>query len=453
MVLGSVGAKLNLGVLAFTLGVALATGVLSGVFPALGARGEDVAAVLREARGGETRKSVRVRSALIGVQLALAVVLLVGAVLFVRTLRNRLRFDLGFPVGGLAMITVDPSMNRYAPERVNALIDELVAQASSLPGVTSASAGVVVPVEGNSMGTFVSIDGYEPSPDEELRAEYNAVAPGFLRTLGLPLIAGREIEASDVAAHARVIVIDETMARRWWRDRDPLGAVVRFRTPGGTEPFTVIGVMKRSAWGGIEVGTDPFMLIPVSSMPGRVPGFDGATTVIARTEGDASALVGSLRAALAKVDPGVAVLRARTMSGELNARLAGQRAGAALITTFGALALVLAILGIYGVVSYIAANRRRELSVRVALGARSAQIVRVVAGGLLMPCVIGLAAGLAAARMLSRFAGSFLFGVTPSDTATYVLIAIILALAAGTAAVLPAARATRIDPAVVMRQD
>jgi ABC-type antimicrobial peptide transport system permease subunit len=267
------------------------------------------------------------------------------------------------------------------------------------------------------------------------------------------LIAGREIEASDVAAHARVIVIDETMARRWWHDRDPLGAVVRFRTPGGTEPFTVIGVMKRSAWGGIEVGTDPFMLIPVSSMPGRVPGFDGATTVIARTEGDASALVGSLRAALAKVDPGVAVLRARTMSGELNARLAGQRAGAALITTFGALALVLAILGIYGVVSYIAANRRRELSVRVALGARSAQIVRVVAGGLLIPCAIGLAAGLAAARMLSRFAESFLFGVTPSEPATYVLIAIILAFAAVTAAVLPAVRAKRIDPAVVMRQD
>jgi len=449
--LGSVGAGLNGTVTLFTLGLSVVTGLVFGMVPAWSASRDAAASVLREARAGETRRSARVRSALLGLQLALAVVLLVGAVLFVRTFRNRLRLDVGFPLEGLAMMSIDLSMNAASSARSRPAIDELIRRAAALPGVASASAGVVVPIEGVGMGTFVNIDGYTPTADEELRVEFNAVAPDFLRTLGLPLAAGRDIDASDIAAGRRVVVIDETMARRWWPGRDPLGGVVRFRGPGGPEAFTVIGVVKNSAWGGLEVGESPFLLMPAALMPSAGPYFGGRVTIIARTRGDAAQLLLPMRQVLHDVEPAVAPVRIRTMKQELGAQLAGPRAAAWLMSAFSVLALALATLGIYGVVGYIAAERRRDLSVRMALGARAAQIVRAATAGVWIPCVIGLAAGVAGARALSILTRSFLFGITPSDPMTYFAVAICLGVTAGVACLVPALRATRVPPAVVLK--
>jgi predicted permease len=453
MMLDSVGASLNVGVILFTLLLTLGTGLLFGTVPAAGVRHTTVASVLRETRGGETGRSLRLRAMLIAVQLAVAVVLLAGAGLFVQTLRNRLAYDLGFPVRGLAMLSVDPSMNRYSPERTNALVNDLIARVTALPGVASVSAGAFVPVEGGGMGMFVEVDGYQPRTDEEMRLEFNLVAPDFLRTLGLPLVAGREIGAADVQSRAAVIVIDETMAERWFSGRNAVGGMVRVRSPEGSVPFTVIGVMKRSAWGGIELGSEPYALLPAGALPGLPAGFARATTLLARTQGDAASVLPSMRRALHELDPGVAVMRARTMNQELGARLAGQRAAVWLLSSFAALALILATVGIFGVLSYVVAQRERDLSLRIALGARIAEIVRLVAGSLALPCLLGLTAGVASARALAGTIDRFMFGVTTSDPSAYLLAAAVLALAMVTAALVPVLRAARIPPARLMRQE
>jgi predicted permease len=447
----AVGAGLNTGVVLFTLLLALCTGLLCGLAPAAIVSQRAIAATLRETFSGDARRSLRLRSTLIGVQLAVAVVLLVGASLFVQTLRNRLASDLGFPVRGLAMMTVDPAMNRYPPNRTRALINALMARIETSPGVASVSAGAIVPVESGGMGMFVQVDGYEPADGEEMRMEFNVVAAHYLQTLGLPLVAGREIDAADIRAAARVIVIDENMADRWFQNRDPVGRIVRLRSPAGLEPYTVIGVMKRSAWGDIEVSTIPFALLPAGDLPGVPAGFSRATTLIARTRGDAGPVLGTMRRALRDLGPGVAVLRARTMSQELAARLAGQRTAVWLLSAFGTLALVLATVGVFGVLSYVAAQRERELSVRMALGARPAEIVRLVAGALVLPCTLGLAAGVAGARALGSTLDRFMFGVTASDPSAYVIAATLLALAIGTAALAPAVRVARIAPARLMK--
>ncbi|MCI0435175.1 MAG: ABC transporter permease [Gemmatimonadetes bacterium] len=437
---------LNGPVIGFALMLALATGLLFGAAPAVLALRHDASAVLREGRGSEPPLALRMRHALIALQLALCVVLLIGAGLFLRTLRHQLRVDLGFPVEGLALATLSPSLSGYSQPESRSLTRAVIDQVATLPGVDGVAAAARVPTAAGGMGTFVSVDGYTPAPDEEMRVEFNPVTPSYLRVLGLPIVRGRDLEDTDMAGDQRVIVIDETMARRWWAGRDPIGGVVHL----GDREFTVVGIARATAWDGIQVGMTPFMYLPT----GDAPMFgNGEWTLLVRTRGDARHLLTTLRGRLHEANSTLAITSLRTMRQNVDDVLAPQRVASSLLTGFGAFALLLASIGIWGVVGYSVARRGRELSIRAALGARRSDVIMLVARSMALPAAAGLAAGSAAAAILARNLDRFVFGITTTDTITYVTAVATVLIAAAGATLIPALRAASVAPVDATRPE
>lgn len=440
----------NARVIAFTIAVAISTALLFGVLPALLASRGDLATVLRQSRTGGGRRAGRALAALIGVQVALCVVLLTGAGLFVRTLRNHLRADLGFNAAGVATLTVEPWMHRYTAERTASLIRSMETSMSSLPGVVSASAGARVPVRtGGGSGTFVEVEGYVPAPDEELRVEFNFVTRDYFRTLGIPVLRGRAFTDGDVAGAPRVAVINEEMAEAWWPDRDAIGGAFTI----GDERHVVIGVVGNTAWGGLSPGGSPYVYLSALQNPERLAVGRQVTFLLRTTAGDEEQLVPLLQARLRSVDPALAVISSGTMEAALATTLAPQRAAATLLAGFGLLALVLAAVGIYGVVAFGVAQRRRDFGIRLALGARGDQLITLVIRGIGAPLLAGAVIGIVGAVALGHTVRGMMFGVAPSDPLTLAGALAILALAAAMATLIPARRAARTDPLEVMRAE
>lgn len=388
-------------------------------------------------------------SALVGVQVALCVVLLAGAGLFLRTLGNQLRRDLGFPIEGIALVTVDASMSRYSPERTAALIRDMTARAAALPGVLAATAGMRVPVTPGGAGTFVRVEGYVPAPDEEMRVEYNFVAPDYFRTLGLAIVRGRGISSEDVAGARRVVVIDQRMAQAWWPGRDPIGGTVLFYDM----PHVVVGIARSTAWSGLDVGGSPFLFAPVLQNPERIASGPPLTFAARTVPGREDELLPLLAATLRDIDPELPPTALLTMERAVATTLSPQRGAATLLSAFGLVALILAAVGIYGVVAYGVAQRRRDFGIRMALGARGGQVATQVARGVSVPLAFGASVGLVGAAALGRSVRGMMFGVAPTDPLTLGGALAILALAAATAVFVPARRASRTDPMEVMRAE
>jgi predicted permease len=434
-------------VLVFTAALSLVTGVLFGAAPALAAASVQATDLLRESRG-TPRSSLRARSALVMLQLAVCVILVVGATGFVRSLRERLRTDLNFAPAGLATLTLDPSMTGYTPERLATLVPALIERAAALPDVRSAAAGTRVPIRrGGGSGFFVTVPGYEPAADEELRIERGLVSAGWFRTVGLPIVRGREFTEGEDRAGERVAVINEVMAEQWWRGRDPLGATFSLRG----EDFTIVGIAANTAWSGLEVGADPFVYVPTGSAPESI--LSASLTLIVKTAGDAAHVMTGLRAALADVDPGIAPQRITTLESELRDMLAPQRTTAGLLLGFAALAFLLAVIGVYGVVGYTVSLRGRDLGIRMALGATRAQVSRMVVTGIAPAALLGLGAGTLAAAALARTLESTVPDLAGIRLPAFAFAVPFLALAAALAAWLPARRAARTDPALAVRAD
>jgi predicted permease len=378
---------------------------------------------------------------------ALCAVVLAGAGLFIRTLQDRLRIDLGFPVDGIAMVTVNPGMVGYPDARIQSLARSLTERVRSLPGVESAAAGARVPVRASGTGTFVEVDGYAPRPDEEMRVDYTHITPAYFDALGLAVLSGRDLAESD--GTATVAVINEEMARRWWPGRSAVGGTVRF---GGAN-YTVVGITRNTAWQHLDVGGGPFLFAPMLRNPERAPA--GQFTVIARAvdELHAAALVPAMARMVEDVDPGLVVTDARTMRAELVMRLAPQRAAALLLSAFGALTLVLAAIGIYGVVAFTVGRRRRDYGVMLALGARPRGVLGLAARQMLAPIALGLAAGVAGAAALARVIGAAVPGVPAADPLSIASAALLLAVTAAAATVIPARRAAGVDPLTAIRSE
>jgi putative ABC transport system permease protein len=446
-------------VLLFTAIVALLTSVLFGAAPALRALRVDLTDSLKDgsqsASSGGGRRQYR--NALVIVEMAMAVMLLVGAGLMLRSLWALQRIDLGFnPVNVLTMRVATPQASYEKAEEVVRFYERLVERVRTLPGVTHAGAVRSLPL-GATIGDFgLMVEGYRPPPGTNAKGDWQIVTDGYFEAMGERLVRGRFITAEDRTDGMAVGVINEEMARRYWPGRDALGG--RFKIGGAmgdpTRPFvTVVGIVADVRHNGIVDAAKEKFYIPHRQWH-RSTGFPirGMTLVI-KSSIDPVRLTGAVRQELRGIDPDIPVAEVRTMDDVVAATLSTPRFTGMLLAMFAMLALSLSAIGIYGVLSYVVSRRTREIGIRVAIGAGRAEVMRLVLRSGLGLAMIGIAIGMAAAAWTSRLMRSLLHDVSPADPVTFAGVGLILAAVAVLASLIPAWRATRVDPVVALKTE
>ena len=446
--IGALGVGLDGRVLLAALGLAVGTTVLFGLLPALQATRSGLVDALRTSRAPEgRRRTVPIRDGLLALQVALCLLLLVGSGLFIRTLQNALSADVGVQADGVALARFSLSSAGYGASDAQQFVQTLRERIAALPGTESAAVSTLVPFQGGGfMGTFITVDGYAPAPDEEMRVDLVFVTPGYLRTLGIELLEGRDIRDDDVEGSGDVVLVSRAMAERYWPEGQAVGGVVRV----GDASATVVGVPDDVRWSSLGGEITNFMYIPFSqsSRASR-----SLLTVTARTTGDPELLLNPIRQEIGRLDTDVSPRLLATMDQLVGQLLMPQRLGALLLSAFGVLALVLAAIGIVGVVSYRVRSRRRTIGIRMALGARRGQVLWQVAADAARPLIFGLALGLVAALLLQDTVADFLFEVPANDPLTYVGVAALLTVVAFAATVVPAREAVRVDPVQVLKSE
>ncbi len=435
--------------LAFTLTVSLAIGVLFGLAPALRlaatALGGTLAGGARAVTGGTGLRELR--GILVLAEVALAVLLLVGAGLLIRSFDHLQRVDVGVqPEGVLTAFLVAPAVKYPEMSHVTAFYDRLTEELRRAPGVRDVALINNPPVSGGAGYSTFAVDGRpnpapgEPSPDAQ---PYRAT-PEFFRALSIPVIRGRAFTAEDREGAVRVAAINQTMARKHFLGEDPLG---RRLSTNGQDWYTIVGIVGDTRQEGVSREPYAQMYFPYAQGPRR------GMYVIVRTAGDPLAAIGTLRQTVKSLDPEIPLADIASARQLIDRSIAQPRVNAALLAVFAAVALALAAVGIYGVLSYAVAQRTREIGVRMALGARPADVLRLVVQQGMLPVVMGLGLGLVGALGATRVMRRLLFGVEPVDPVTFVAIAVVLTGVALLATVIPARRAARVDPMVALRTD
>ncbi len=440
--------RLDGGVLAFTLGLSILTGFLFGIGPALQASRADLHGALKDGgRGSAAVVHRRFRSTLVAVEVALAVVLLIGASLLLRSFSRLMDVNLGFnPQRVLAAEVTLPESRYGTAARQQAFVDTLVERAGALPGVVRAAATSVLPLSGNNNSKGFTIEGRPKAlPNEESSVSWRSITPDYFATMNIPLVKGRGFDAQDGPDAPKVAVINTAMARRYWPNADPLGQHIRFDTDGPW--LTIVGIVGAVRFEGLDTKDRIELYQPF--LQAAWP----HVTLVARTTGDPLALTAALRGQVSSIDRNQPLGTVTTMERLVGESAAPQRLNATLLAGFAGLALLLAAIGVYGVMAYLVSQRTHEIGVRIALGAAAGDIFRHVIGDSLRLVAAGLAVGLVSAALLSRLLASLLFDVSPFDPATFTIVPLALALVALLACWLPARRATRVDPVVALREE
>jgi putative ABC transport system permease protein len=433
-------------VLAFTIALAVATALLFGIAPALSVSGLSPFEALKEqGRGGSGERRAGLRHALVIVQVALSLMLVVTATLFARTLFLMTTRDVGFDREPVLITAI--AVNQPAERRLD-VFDHLRDAASAVPGVASAALSFTTPTGRAGWNTRIVVRPDSPLKGRERASWINAVSPDWFKTYGIRLARGRDFDSRDRVGSAQVAIINRAFVRRFLKDGDPIGQHFSDEGPSGRgDRFEVVGVVEDSVYRSLRAAMEPTMFIPFAQW--RKPSSNGSLGV--RSAGmPPLSLTRSLGDAFAKIDP-QASLTFLTLASQVDASLVQERLLARLSTFFGALALLLASLGLYGVTAYSVNRRRAEIGIRMALGASAADVVRIVLARVATLVAIGTAIGIAASLWASRFVVSFIYGFEPSDPATFIVAALVLTLVAAAAGWLPARRASRIDPAAVLR--
>ena len=435
----------------FMIGVSLLSAVLAGLMPALQTSQVDVQEALKEGghhgTGGRARS--RMRSVLVVAEIALAVVLLAGAGLMIRSFMNmvgqRSAID---PRNVLTARFTMPVAVYKDNDAKGAFMDGLLPAVAALPGVRSSSAITVLPLSNNSWNTSVRLDG-EPmhSDTPPRRMSFCEARPGYFKTIGLAMRAGRDISPQDRPGTPKVAVVSENAARQMWPGKDPLGQRFRFGEPDSVPPFSVVGVVA-DVRQSVENKEPPAQIYVAHAQE-----LSQTISLVVKHEGDVAGMTTALRRLVQSRDPDMPLYDVRTMEESLNLGLWEQRIYAALMGVFAGLALVIAAVGIYGVMAYSVAQRTQEIGIRMALGAARHDVLRLVVGQAFRLTIFGLGLGLAGAYAVTRLMASLLFGVSSSDPPTFVVVTIILAGSALVAAWVPAERATRVDPMVALRSE
>ncbi|HEY0727282.1 MAG TPA: ABC transporter permease, partial [Pyrinomonadaceae bacterium] len=440
-------------VLLFTFGVSLVTGLLFGLAPALQTSNPALTETLKEGERNSSPGHNRTGKILVVAEVALTLVLLIGAGLLVKSFWRLMQVDPGFNPENLLALQISVNAGANEGPRVASFLDQLQQRVKELPGVQSVAISNGLPFEGANWPAFIIEGQAPPEPGREPNGILYITSTGYLETLGITLLRGRGFSAHDTPGTTPVVLIDEVFARLYFPNEDPLGK--RLRQAGPNSPSReIIGIVRHvehsnlaglSAESG-EVYT-PFSQIPVETLPRYVR----RVNLVVRTTVEPLSLTQSVRGQIAALDKDQPVFNVRTMEQALARSVAARRFSMILLSVFAALALILAAVGIYGVISYSVAQRTREVGIRMALGAQTTDVLKLVVSDGLKLVVIGVAVGLFGAFMLTRLMSTLLFGVTPTDAVTYTTVALGLVSVALAACYIPARRATKVDPLVALR--
>ncbi|MGH9935731.1 MAG: ABC transporter permease, partial [Blastocatellia bacterium] len=443
--------RLDASVLGFSLSIAVLTGVIFGLMPALQAARPAVNETLKD--GGRGASSGLGRSRLLGSlvvsEIALALALLIGAGLLIRSLQRLQAVDPGFNSADLLAMSVSLPAQRYQPARLAAFGQQLREWLQALPAVQSVAVASDLPLNYSSSASQFELEGQPAVSDGQgIRMYRHSVTPQFFSTLGIPLVKGRDFTADDHANAPGVAIVSEAVAQRYWPNENPLGKRLR---PGGAPGawLSIVGVAREVKYRGLpqNPNTDPDVFFPLPQAPRR------DLSLVMRSHVDPASLVAAVRGELKKLDPDLPVYSVTTMAELVADRMAQARFSATLLGLLGALALALAAVGNYSVMSYAVTQRTRELGVRMALGAQARDMLRLIIGQGMKLALTGVLIGLGGAFALTRMLQTLLFGVTATDPLTFAGIAVLLTFVALMACYLPARRATKVDPLVALRQE
>lgn len=443
-------AALDLRLFGFALGVSLTTGILFGLAPAMQGSGTSLGAALNEGgRGGTAgRAGRRLRNALVVTEVALAVVVLIGAGLLMRSFVRLRGVDPGFQAAGLLTMRVPLAGGRNAaPDRRVAFFRQVSDRIATLPGVRAVGAVNALPLTGLDVGSPFAVEG-RPAPGAEQRpmALMRSVTPAYFGAMGIPLLAGRALADSDTAQSAAVIVVNGTLARRFWPGGSAIGGRIAIDQTAGrvAEIVGVVGDVKPDR---IDSEEWPTIYHPYPQALSQ------AMTLTVRTAAPPMSLAAAVTREVHRLDPDQPVADIRPMQEVVNLAMAGARFNTVLLVSFAGVAFLLAAVGIYGVISYDVSQRTNEIGIRMALGAQPADVRRLIVGQGARLAVYGIVAGLLGASVLTRWMGTMLFGVKPTDVWTYTAISILLAVVALGASFLPSRRAMALDPVVALRHE
>ena len=447
MTVAGLGIGLNRPMFLAALAVIVLTGLCLGIVPAAHAAGFPILTSLRESGSAGRQGRSRLQASLLAVQVALSLVLLVTAGLFARSLQRALNIDPGFRTDHLLSATVDLGLAKYNSERATRSYTMAQERLAALPGVKSVGWTASVPLTDGISTYTVEVDGYVPGKDERPEIETDLVSSGFLRTMEIPIERGTGFDPARPLGTARTVVINQAMAERYWKGREALGG----RLILTRDTLTVIGIARDAQYHTLTDQPAPYAYIPLAQLAMETGA--GTMTLFIRTEGDIDGLIPQVRRELASIAPEVPVFDITGFQDRIGALLLPQRVGVRLLGSFGLLALIIASVGVYGVVGYVVARRTREVGIRMALGEEPGALVWRMIRDNLGPIMVGIIAGLGLATLVGRAAASFLYGVSPTDPVTYLGTIAVLLGASLVAALVPARRASRVSPMTALRSE
>jgi predicted permease len=441
----------DLRVMGFTAGISLLTGLLFGVAPALRSTQVNPGPALKEQSRGLVggRQRLSLSKLLVVSQVALSLMLLIGAGLFVRSLRNLKNLDAGFRPDGVLTMRVKPNEAVYTVARRSSLWSEILERTSRVPGVRSASLSALSPLSGRERGVLIEVPGYVPRSQRDTAISLNQVTPGYFETMGIPVLLGRAFTAGDVQTAPRVALLNETAARFYFGGRNPVGVSVRFPFRKNTSTYQIIGVVKDSRHNSLREEVPRLIYLPVFQALDSL----ASLTLSIRSADDSTALASAVSAEIRSSGPDILITDVITLARQVDQTLLEERLVSTLAGFFGLLALLLASIGLYGTMSYSVVRRTNEIGIRMALGASRGGVVWLVLRDTLLMIAAGMAIGIPAAIGGARYIQSQLFGLQPADAITLVFASLLLTAVAVLAGYLPAHRAARVDPMAALHYE
>lgn len=445
----------DLAVLSFTAAVSLLAGLIFGMAPALSASKTDLTTAIKEKSSRTRRRGLRfsLASTLVVAQVGLSMVLLAGAGLFARSLMKLQEEDVGFNRDNVLLVGIDPRLVGYKPTELSALYRQLLDRLKEVPGVRSATLATFSPISGSGRNSTITVRGYTPGPGENMDVDDMLVGPDYGVTLGVPLLLGREIDNRDTPANQKIAVVSQSFARQFFHGENPLGRRFFFgeeNDPERSEELEIVGVVGDVKYEKVKNEPNPTVYRPIL----QVQDSDAySSTVEIRTTGDAASLAPMARAAIRQVDPKLPVFGVTTLREQLAGALQQEKLVAELVSFFGLLALLLACIGLYGVMAHGVVRRTKEIGIRMALGAERSLIVWMVMRETILLVLVGIAIGVPVALGAARLISSQLFGLNPADPFSLIVAALVLIGVASLAGLLPARKASKVNPLIALRYE